>query len=52
LGDSVHHHDVEQLVAVVEPALRVHHLQTIGVAVQGNAIVGAMIPNGLLQSLR
>jgi hypothetical protein len=36
-------HHVEQLVAVVEAALGVDHLQPVGVAVQRDAVVGAVL---------
>jgi hypothetical protein len=46
LGQAVGGHHVEQFVAVVEPALGVDHLQPVGVAVQRDAVVGAVLGHG------
>jgi hypothetical protein len=42
LRQAVHHHQVEQFVAVEQAAVGVHHLQPVGVAVERDAEVGAV----------
>ena len=43
LRQAVGDHHVEQLVAVVEAAGGVDHLQPVGIAVEGDAVVGAVL---------
>ena len=48
----VQRQQVKQLVAGVKAPVSVHHLQAVGVAIQRNANVRAMLAHGLLQGLR
>ena len=51
-GQPIGRQQVQQFVAVVQTAARVHHLQPVCIAVQCDAIVGVVGPHRAHQSLR